>query len=139
MGYLDQYETGYPLFENILRWSAYVLVSTVLLGAFYWLFFRNWVEERQAKQFLALVQEQNYTEAYAYWGCTEEVPCKFYDYEEFLEDWGPASPLGSVSDFYLGRSYTQRGGVIVEVHINGQKQPNLWVDGETGEISFFPY
>ena len=139
MGYLEQYETGYPLFENILRWGAYVLMSTVLLGSFYWLFFRNWVEERQAKQFLALVQEQSDQEAYERWGCTEESPCKFYPYEEFLEDWGPDSPLGAVNSFSLGRSYAQRGGAIIEVFINDRKQPNLWVDGDTGEISFFPY
>ena len=139
MGYLDQYETGYPLFENILRMAAYVLVSVILLGSFYWLFFRNWVEERHAKEFLGLIQEQNYSEAYTVWGCTEETPCKFYPYGEFMEDWGPESPLGQVTSYHLGRSYTQRGGVIVEVHINGRKQPNLWIDRDTREISFFPY
>jgi len=139
MGYLDQYETGYPLFENILKIALYVLLSAFLLGSAYWLFFRNWVEERQAKQFLSLIEEQNYPGAYTAWGCTQESPCKFYPYVKFMEDWGPESPLGQVKSHHLGRSYTQPGGVIIEVHINGRKQPNLWVDGDTREISFFPY
>ena len=91
------------------------------------------------KQFLASVQESAYENAYTFWGCSVAEPCRFYSYESFMEDWGPESPLRAVNSYELGRSYTQPNGVIVEVHINGEKQPNLWVQKDTQAISYFPY
>lgn len=139
MGYLDSYGRERPLYPRLVKAVGYALLAGIVGYCFYWLFFRNWVEEREAKRFLTAVEEGRYEEAYTYWGCTVEDPCKFYRYDEFLEDWGPDSPLGDVKSFELGRSWTQPGGVILEVTINGRKQPNLWIESDTKHVSFFPY
>lgn len=139
MQYLDTYGSERPFYPRLVKAVGWALLIGIVGYCFYWLFFRNWQEEREVRRFLETVEEGRYEEAYEYWGCTVEDPCKFYRYDEFLEDWGPESPLGDVRSFELGRSWTQPGGVIIEVSINGEKQPNLWVESDTKHVSFFPY
>ncbi len=140
MSYLDEYDSPRPVFDRLVRMIAVAMIAAILGYSVYWLFFRNWREERQVKLFLEEVKQQQYDAAYERWGCSVAEPCRFYTYESFLEDWGPDSPLGKVDSFKLGRSYTQKdSGVIVRVWINGQEQPNLWVESDTRAISFFPY
>jgi hypothetical protein len=137
--YLEDYERSSWGFGKLAKAVGYTLLAAIVGYCLFWLFFRNWREEARVKDFLGLVQAQSYEQAYETWGCSVAEPCKFYSYESFLEDWGPESPLGAVNTYRLGRSYTQEGGVILEVYINGEKQPNLWVQSDTQAISFFPY
>ena len=137
--YLEEYERNSWRFGKLAKAVGYALLAAVVGYCLYWLFFRNWREENRVEEFLELVQGQQYELAYETWGCSQGEPCKFYPFDEFLEDWGPESPLGAISSYELGRSYTQEGGVIQEVTINGRKQPNLWVERGTLIISFFPY
>lgn len=139
MGYLEQYARGPSVFDRIVKGLVYSAFAALIGYCFYWLFFRNWVEERQVREFLTAVQEQRFDEGYEFWDCSVEEPCRDYLYEEFLDDWGPESPLGAIRSFELGRSYTQPTGAIIELTINGEKQPNIWVEGSTKVISFFPY
>ena len=139
MGYLDQYEQGPRGFDKIVKAVAFLMLAGLLGYSLYWLFFRNWAEERVARTFLETVVQKEYEQAYAYWGCTIDDPCRYYPYDEFLEDWGPESPLADMKTFELGRSYTQPNGVIIEVTIDGVKQPNLWVESDTKVVGFFPY
>lgn len=140
MGYLDDYDSPRPAFDRLVRWIGVAMLAAAVGYSVYWLFFRNWREERQVRTFLEEVQQKRFEEAYSRWGCTVTEPCRFYPYSEFLEDWGPDSPLDPVASFKLGRSYTQKeSGVIVEVWVNGEKQPNLWVQSDDQVIGFFPY
>ena len=139
MGFLDQYDQQSWGFNRLAKAVGWVLLAGVIAYSIFWLFFRNWREERTTKEFLALLQQARYEQAYRKWGCTPEKPCRFYPYDDFLEDWGPDSPIGAVKSFSLGRSYTQTNGVIIEVEVNGKKQPNLWVEKGTEQIGFFPY
>jgi len=139
MGYLDQYAQGSQVFDKLVKAVAYLLLAVIIGFCFYWLFFRNWREERQVERFLTALQEQQFEEGYEYWGCSVAEPCRDYLFNEFLDDWGPQSPLGPVKNFRLGRSYTQPNGAIIELSVNGVQQSNLWVDGVTEVISFFPY
>jgi hypothetical protein len=139
MGYLDQYAQGSQVFDKLVRAVAYALLAAIIGYGFYWLFFRNWREERQVDRFLTAIQEQRYEDGYEYWGCSVAEPCRDYLFNEFLDDWGPQSPIGPVKTFTVGRSYTQPNGAIVELSVNGVTQSNLWVDGATEVLSFFPY
>ena len=139
MGYLDQYGERNWFFSKLVKAIGWLLLASIIAYSFYWLFFRNWREEQRVDAFLEAVQARDYEDAYAYWGCTVAEPCRFYNYDEFLEDWGPESPLARIDSYDRGRSYTQTSGVIIELTINGEKQPNLWVEKETQAISFFPY
>lgn len=140
MSYLDEYtDRSGERREKILKALALALVVSVVFGGVLYYFFKNFFEEQQVRQFLTLLQEQDYPAAYKLWGCTVEEPCRNYSYQDFLEDWGPDSPIGEVDDFSLGRSAEVGSGVIVEIRINGTPQPELWVEKDTKVVGFSPY
>ncbi|MCY4188566.1 MAG: hypothetical protein OXD30_08790 [Bryobacterales bacterium] len=138
MEYLGAYGSASALFERIVKLALAALATAALLGGIYYLFFRNWREERQAKAFFELLQARRYEEAYSKWGCSVEAPCRYYPYGEFLEDWGPAAPFGELSEYSLGRSYTQPGGVILRYTINGESGDPLWIERDPPVINFAP-
>ena len=139
MDFLGEYGQSDRRYEKIVRIAGYALLAAIVLGSIYWLFFRNWREERQVSRFLTLLEQQKYEDAYHMWGCSQEKPCAFYPFNEFLEDWGPDSKLGKVSSYKLGRSYDQKTGVIILVQVNGHKVQNLWVEKKGEVIGFSPY
>ena len=139
MAYFDEYGQEDARRERFFKVLVALLLISLALWLIYYVFFRNWREEFQARRFLTAVQSGDYQDAYSYWGCSVEDPCRLYPYDEFLEDWGPDSPLGKVEDFDLGRSYEQMSGVIITLEINGQAHPNLWVEKESRTVGFSPY
>lgn len=140
MGYLDDYySVSGARREELLKALALTLVASVILSGVFYFFFKNYFEERRASSFLTVLQEGDYTGAYQFWGCSVEEPCRDYDYDDFLEDWGPSSHLGRVNSFRLGRSAEVGTGVIIEIFINGQAQPELWVEKDSKIVGFSPY
>ena len=138
MDYLRGYASDGWLAGRILRAVLWLALVAVVVGPVYYVFFRNWREEWQARRFLKLVEERAYRDAYAVWGCTEAEPCRYYPFDEFMEDWGPESPLGEVTDFSLGRSYTLPNGVVVRYSVNGIEREPLFVERDPPKISFAP-
>jgi hypothetical protein len=139
MEFLAEYGQADRRYEKIVTIAGYTLLAAIVLGSIYWLFFRNWQEERRVDQFLSLLEQKSYEQAYGLWGCSIEKPCPNYSYQKFLEDWGPASPLGPVDSYQVGRSFSQESGVIILVQVNGQRTPNLWVEKDNRVIGFSPY
>lgn len=137
--YLDEYGASDIRRERFFRTLVALFLIAIALGLIYYVFFRTWAEERQARRFLSTLEEGRYEQAYEYWGCSLSEPCRYYSYEKFLADWGPESEMGPVKDFKLGRSYDQKTGVIIEITVNGKPQPNLWVEKDSKEVGFFPY
>lgn len=139
MSYLSQYGVADYRREKVLKFMVVSLVICSIVGGSLFLLFKNYLEERQVKRFLSHLQSENYAVAYRLWGCSVSMPCDHYSYEDFLEDWGPNSPIGKIENFRLGRSNKLENGVIVEIEINGQSEPELWVEENTGAIGFSPY
>src|SRR6266852_4333984 len=96
-GYLDAYgvsdERRERRTKRIFLWG---LAAAIVLSVLYFTF-RTWSQERVVKQFLTLLQQKNYQDAYKLWGCTPDTPCKYYPPEKFTEDWGPSSPFSDPS------------------------------------------
>ena len=141
MGYLDAYaerearhERLTSTLQRILRIGLVVLV----VGGSLYLWFKNYKEEQRAAGFLAALQRGDYPAAYGFWGCTVEKPCPNYSYQDFTEDWGPASKIGKVTSYRVGRSRERGTGVIVAVQINNQQPLGLWVEKKDGVVGFAP-
>jgi hypothetical protein len=90
-GFLDP---GYGVIEarraKRIKLIAVSSISILIVASVLFFTFRNWRQERAVKQFLSLLKQQNYQDAYKLWGCTQETPCKYYPPEKFNEDWGPS-------------------------------------------------
>ena len=138
MDFLGGYARKGLFGDRVLKIVLALLAAVIVLGSVYYVFFRNWREELQARRFFKLLQMQRYEEAYTMWGCSIQQPCRYYPYEEFLEDWGPDSPFGIVADYSVGRSYTQPNGVILRYSINGMEGDPLWIESGMSQIGFAP-
>lgn len=87
--FLDNYGVKDARREKRVKQILYTVLTLAVVGGGLWFFFRNWKEESRVKEFLTLLERQDYKTAYALWGCTEATPCRDYKFERFLEDWGP--------------------------------------------------
>lgn len=136
--YLDNYGVADARREKRTKRILYSLLTIAVVGATLWFLFRNYREEAKIKEFLALLQKQDYKTAYGMWGCTEATPCRDYKFESFLRDWGPQSDAGNAGAITREKVKTCTGGIIQVLKVKGQ-EVNLYVDRTTLLIGFAPW
>ncbi len=136
-GYLEGYGAGEEQRGRVIKRSViYGLIAVVLItGVFLW--FRNYSQEQVVKHFFALLQEKNYQEAYALWGCTQDHPCKYWGPDKFNEDWGPSSPYSNVSAIKVVHEDNCGNGVVFQIDSPGSPPTGLFVNKETNELSYY--
>ena len=132
------------MFDNIkpldLRWERRKKQIWIALGVLMvvtpilYYQFKNWPEEQVAKRFLNALVEQRYSDAYTIW-----KPSPSYSQQDFLEDWGPKSPLGKVTSFQITKSHERGSGVIITVSLNDTKETRIWVEKKDKSLGFPPY
>jgi hypothetical protein len=137
-GYLDNYGAGEERRIKIIKTIVISVVSVVVLGGILFFVFRNFREERQVKQFLALLNARDYKGAYALFGCTDAKPCRAYSFEKFMEDWGPSSGHNLVNARVTG-SRSCGSGVILTVDYGQNQQEKLWVERKNMVVGFPPF
>jgi hypothetical protein len=118
----------------IAVWSIGILV---VAGVVFFTF-RNWRQERAVKQFLSLLKQGNYQDAYKLWGCTQETPCKYYPPEKFNEDWGPAGQYKDAGNATIGNEDVCGSGVIFTLDVPKIEPFGLWVESSTNIVGFAP-
>jgi hypothetical protein len=126
---------------GMLKNCSIALAAVLVAGLILYGIFRNYAQERQAKKFLGLLGAHNYSVAYTMWGCTETHPCPQYSLQKFLEDWGPKSAhASSPAAASFGLSQSCGSGVVIRLdYKNPQDSVPLWVEHDTGTISFAPW
>jgi hypothetical protein len=87
---------------HLIKISSVMLVLALIVGGTLYALLKNRSEEQQAKLFVHLLNDHNYSEAYKLWGCTTSHPCPDYPESKFLEDWGPHSPHADESSAEIG-------------------------------------
>jgi hypothetical protein len=143
--YLEAYGAAEQRRAQIIGWiknGSIILGFALVGGLILYAVFKNHAEERQAKTFLGLLEAHNYSAAYAMWGCTETHPCPEYPFSRFQEDWGPKSAHADQSSANIGlwKSQACGSGVVVPIEYKGFEEPvPLWVERESGTISFAPW
>ena len=141
-GYLDEYGVRDARREKTVKWIV-VSVLIVAVGAgLFWLFFRDWREDRQAKRFVQLLRQQDYRAAYELWGCSESHPCKDYPFPKFIDDWGPASGHADPrleKTFRQGFTQSCTAGVIYNVGFSKGDPVSVWVDRKDKTVGFAPW
>src|SRR5580704_19266471 len=96
---------------------AIASISTLLVATVLYFTSRNWRQERVVNQFLSLLQQQNYQDAYKLWGCTQETPCKYYPPERFTEDWGPSGQYKDAANAKIENEDVCGSGVFFAMHM----------------------
>lgn len=137
--YLEEYGETQARHSRKLRWLILTPLAVLVIGTVLYFQFRDFREQRRAKQFVELLQSKDYKGAYALWGCTDDKPCSRYPFPEFMKDWGPASAYANPQQARIADSKGCRGGVIATVSMSGKDDVQLWVDRASGEIGFAPW
>lgn len=139
-GYLEQYEReeGNRARRNrIIKW---VIIAAIIIVVVVWvvhLAVHNRAEISKAKHFLAEVNAHEYQQAYATWGCTQVHPCPNYDYQRFMEDWGPGV---AQSPWKITSVDSCQHFVTINVTAKGAQMSSLAVErGPQHMLSFAPY
>src|SRR5215470_17540137 len=137
-GYLDSYGAGDERRERrtkrIVIWGIAALAAVSVL----YFTFRTWSQEQVMNQFLTLLRQQNYQEAYKLWGCTPQTPCKYYPPEKFTEDWGPSGAYADAASAHIENVDYCGAGVVFTVTFPKVGDAVLWVERETNIIGFAP-
>lgn len=141
--YLEAYgaaEQHHARVVGIVKTSSIILACLLVVGLVLFGIFKNRSEEQRTKTFLGLVTARNYPAAYAMWGCTDSRPCPNYPLAKFQEDWGPQSEHANQSVAHIGLSQSCGSGVLIRLDYTGAQEPvSLWVDRDSGVISFAPW
>ena len=137
--YLDRYGEGHDeRARRIKRAAAAILIVVVIAGGLYLRLVNN-RQKSQVKQFVALLQKRDYTGAYRMWGCTEAKPCPAYDFNKFLEDWGPKSKYAQIASFDITKSKACGSGVIVTVDFSENREERFWVEDRDLTLGYSPW
>lgn len=142
--------------EPVRRHSKYfkiavgLIVAAVVLGTFYWIFFRFHSEDHIVNKFLSDVAAGDFRGAYKMWETESH-----YTYTEFMQDWGTQGYYGPVRSFRIINTIepSNSSGVIIIVHLSPfrqfpsendiaksqrTKEVRLWVQFSDHSISYAP-
>jgi hypothetical protein len=132
--YLQQYGEGDERRIRIIKTIVIACVIVAILAIAAYLFFRNYPEKRVVKQFLAEVNAHQYEAAYRDWGCTPSHPCRDYNYDRFMQDWGAKV----FSPWKIASVDGCKTFVTVNVQANGAELESLAVQRGNHTLSFAP-
>lgn len=132
--YLQHYGAGDERRSRILKRIVIASVVVIVLAIAAYLFFHDYPEKQAVNHFLAEVNGHQYQAAYRDWGCTPSHPCRDYDYNRFMQDWGSnvSSPwkIASVDGC--------KTFVTVNAQANGAELQSIAVERGTHSMSFAP-
>ncbi len=133
--YLQQYGAGDERRNKIIRNIVLSVVAVIAVAIAAYFIFHNYPEKRKAKQFLEAVNAHDYRVAYQQWGCTQQHPCPNYDYNRFMEDWGPKKGSG---DWKVASTDSCTQFLTVNVQASGTEVESLAVLRRDNSLSFAP-
>ena len=136
--FLDNYGVVDERREKRVKRILYAVLTLAVVGGTLWFLFRNYKEESRVKEFLTLLERQDYKTAYGLWGCTDATPCRDYKFERFMQDWGPKSDAGNVPAIQRSKVKSCDKGIIQLLRIKGQ-DVNLYVERATLLVGFAPW
>jgi hypothetical protein len=134
--YLQQYGVEEARRNRIIKIILISAVAVVVLAVLGYVVLHNYSEKRVAKQFLSEINAGQYQKAYETWGCTAQHPCSNYDYQRFLEDWGPAKK--KTGTWNIAETDSCRTFLTVNVQAPGTELQSLAVQRSDKSLGFAP-
>ncbi len=134
--YLQQYGAGDERRSRIVKRIVLSCIAVVVLAIAAYFFFHNYPEKQVAKHFLAEVNAHQYQDAYRDWGCTAQHPCPNYDYQRFMQDWGPSKKISS--PWKIDSVDGCKTFVTVNVQAEGAELQSLAIERDNQALGFAP-
>ena len=136
--YLNNYGAGDEAREKRNKRILLSVLAVAIVGGALWFFLRDYKEESRMREFLTMLERQDFKSAYGLWGCTDSTPCRDYKFDRFMQDWGPRSDAGNASAIQRSKVKSCDKGIIQLLRIKGQEVA-LYVDRTTLVIGFAPW
>lgn len=140
-GYLESYgaiEERKARNRKLWKRGLIALVCAIVVALLLYALLHNYSEESKAKAFVADLQNHRYQDAYRMFGCTQQKPCRDYDFSKFMEDWGPSSDHANDANVKIGMSQSCGDGVLIRLDYPHSQPVLLVVDRNTKVLSFAP-
>jgi hypothetical protein len=134
--YLQQYFAEEERRSRIVKWIIAGCLIVVIVAIALYFIFHNFPEKQVVKHFLSDVNSRDYEAGYRDWGCTTGHPCPNYDYNRFLEDWGPSKKIAS--PWNIASVDGCRTFVTVNVQAEGADLQSLAVQRNDHSLGFAP-
>lgn len=134
--YLQQYGVEDERRGRIIKRIILASIAAFIIAIAAYLFFHNFPEKQAVKHFLAQVNAGHYQAAYRDWGCTPQHPCPNYDYNRFMEDWGPANKVSS--PWKIASIDGCRTFVTINVQADRSELQSLAVERNDHSLGFAP-
>jgi hypothetical protein len=134
--YLQTYGEGEERRNRVIKILILSIIGLLILLWALYLFFHNYYEKQTVSRFLEQVNKHDYAGAYADWGCTTAAPCKNYDYNRFLQDWGPDKKISS--PWKIVSVDGCKAFVTVNVQASGSELESLGVQRGSKTLMFAP-
>ena len=134
--YLQNYGAGEERRISLFKRIGLIGLAVIVVGIALYLFFHNYPEKQLVKRFLAQLNNHQYAEAYKTWNCAADQTCRSYDYQRFLEDWGPSKNISS--PWKIASVDGCKAFVTVNVQAKGSELESLSVIRGSDGIGFAP-
>jgi hypothetical protein len=134
--YLEGYGADDARREKIRNRILLALGILLVAAAAAYFLFRDFREKKQAEHFFDLLRARNYETAYELWGCKASAPCRDYNYERFLEDWGPKVNLSKMT---VVNTQHCSNGILQTIRFGSEEPIPLWVNRGDLQLSFAPW
>jgi hypothetical protein len=138
-GYLDQYGAGEERRNRIIIRSILAVLIAAVVFTLGWYLTLNRHQEGVVKTFVAALKNRDTQGAYRIWGCTASKPCSGYEYEKFMQDWGPGPAGPDLALLGLTDSEECNSAVMLTLRVNATRTEQLWVDRGNDTIAFAPF
>ena len=138
-GYLDQYGAGEERRNKIIIRSVVAVLIAAVLVSLGWYLLLNHHQENVVEAFTAALKRGDPQAAYRIWGCTQATPCSGYQYDKFIEDWGPGPNGPDPAVLRLTDSEECNNGVLLTLQVNAGRTEQLWLNKDSDAVSFAPY
>ena len=120
-GYLDQYGAGEERRNRIIFRTIMAVLILAVSGTLGWYLLLNHHQESVVKSFIAALKNHDTQGAYRIWGCTAAKPCPDYNYDKFLQDWGPGPDGPDLATLGLTDSEECNNAVMLTVRVNSNR------------------
>ncbi len=134
--YLTNYGVSDARRERRFFITAAIVIGSALLGTFLYYHFRTYKDERDVKEFFALLARKDYKAAYAKFGCPTE--CRDYKFDRFIEDFGDKSPYSDIQNVRITLAEPCGNTAWVSVKHPNFPEVGLSVDPGDRTITFAP-
>ncbi len=134
--YLQNYGAGEDRRNSIIKRIVLISLAIIVVACTLFFILHNYPEKQLVKHFLTEVNDKQYKNAYKTWNCAASGTCRDYDYQRFVQDWGPSKNISSPWKIASVDGCT--AFVTINVQAGGAELQSLSVNRGSNGIGYAP-